>query len=656
MIFEVYLDDKILYFPNDETYEIVNSKLELALNEAGSFEFDIPSSNLRYDDFKLRQSMIRIMQNDVEIFYGEVREVTQNFNFTKHVYAVGELAFLFDSIQPQKNYQMTPVQVFESFINEHNAQVEARKKFELGFVQVTDPNNYIYRFTNREDTLTAMRDKLCDSLGGYLRIRKANGVRYLDLVPLINYGTYCKQEIQFGENLIDYSCNMTASDIATCCIPLGKRLEDTERTSAAVDGLDEFLTIVGEPVDTEHKNINDDFVVLDGAVKNYGYVRVVKNWDNVTTKSELKKNAVEWLKSAQYETMILELNALDLNLLDANIDSFDVGDTIHAWALPFGMDTTFPVQKKTIYLNDLSKNSVVLGSSYQKSYTSQASGAVEALARDIPEVSPILISAKLNALKMLSGSEGGHVVMKFDPTNSYIEELIICDAPTEEKSLRKWVWNINGLGYMTRKDINDPWTDLGVAMTMRGEVVADFITVGTLQGITLTGNTINGNTINGGTINGTVVNSSLFSGSKIQSPNGVNYISLEDNGGGVVRLGNGALALDNQSGYYKLELVNGRLNILQNAQIVCDGMITARNIQLYVGGKLNDVSQLLADLSKATLGQESRINALESRPTPSGLNGWYVTGESRTMPGYAYYVKFQNGCAVSTHYGNSKPI
>ena len=67
--------------------------------------------------------MIRVLQNEKEIFYGEVREITDNIDFTKHIYAVGELAFLFDSIQPQKVYQCSPLQKFTEIINIHNIQL-----------------------------------------------------------------------------------------------------------------------------------------------------------------------------------------------------------------------------------------------------------------------------------------------------------------------------------------------------------------------------------------------------------------------------------------------------------------------------------------------------------------------------------------------------
>ena len=186
MIYEVYINDNLLYYPNEDEYAVFNAKLETALNEAGSFECDIPKNNIRYSDFdngqQLRSGIITVLKEGVEIFCGEVREVSQNFDFTKHIYAVGELAYLFDSIQPQAKYQGTVEAMFTSMLSYHNSQVENRKKFTKGQVLVTDSNNYVYHFTNREDTLSAIRDKLCDTLNGYLRIRKVGTTKYLDLI------------------------------------------------------------------------------------------------------------------------------------------------------------------------------------------------------------------------------------------------------------------------------------------------------------------------------------------------------------------------------------------------------------------------------------------------------------------------------------------
>ena len=494
MIYEVYLNDNLLYYPNDDSYSIINSKLETSLNEAGSFECDIPQNNMRYADFddgqQLRSGIITVLKDGAEIFCGEVRECTQNYDFTKHIYAVGELAYLFDSIQPQAKYQGTVSDMFSALLANHNSQVETRKQYQMGNVLVTDPNGYIYHFTNREDTLTAIREKLCNTLDGYLKIRKMGGVKYLDLIPLSAYGSYCTQEIQFGENMLDYSANYTAEDIATCVIPLGVRLEDDQRTADAIEGLDEYLTIKGTTIDTYHAQETDDFVYIQSAVNRFGWVRVVKHWDEVTVKENLKTKAEQWLTDAQYSKLELELSAVDLALINNDIESFEVGDTVHAWAEPFNMDTTFPVRKKTIYLNDLSKNTIVLSNTkVSKSYTSQQSDAVSQLKNEIPQTYSVLEESQNRALAMLlSETQGGHIVYEYhydsDNKPEYIEAINICNGTSIDQSTSRWRWSFNGLGFLKRNSTSDPWptSSIPIALTNDGKIVAEQIGAGTISG------------------------------------------------------------------------------------------------------------------------------------------------------------------------------
>ena len=495
MIYEVYLNDNLLYYPNDDSYSIINSKLETSLNEAGSFECDIPQNNMRYADFddgqQLRSGIITVLKDGAEIFCGEVRECTQNYDFTKHIYAVGELAYLFDSIQPQAKYQGTVSDMFSALLANHNSQVETRKQYQMGNVLVTDPNGYIYHFTNREDTLTAIREKLCNTLDGYLKIRKVGGVKYLDLIPLSAYGSYCTQEIQFGENMLDYSANYTANDIATCVIPLGVRFDDDHRTADAVEGLDEYLTIKGTSVDSYHSTSSADYVYIQSAVNTFGWVRVVKHWDDVTLAENLKTKAEQWLTDAQYSKLELNLSAVDLALLNSDIESFEVGDTVHAWAEPYNMDTTFPVRKKTIYLNDLSKNNIVLSNTVpSKSYTSQVSDAVSQVKEEIPQTFTLMEEASNRARDMLlSETQGGYIVYEYhyDAVSGqadYIEAINICNARTIDLSTSRWRWSYNGLGFLKRNSTSDPWptSSIPIALTNDGKIVAEQIGAGVISG------------------------------------------------------------------------------------------------------------------------------------------------------------------------------
>lgn len=227
-MFEVYLDGRILDFAGDETNCIISPKLSLALNEAGTFKFDITYKNPEYGNIENRASMIQVLKNGKEVFNGEVKYYDKESDNVKSIYTEGELSFLQDSIQPQAEYHnLTTRQILETWLNIHNSQVEERKRFYVGIVTIHDSNDSLYRYTNRENTLEAICEKLIDRLGGYLRIRKVNGVRYLDWITLAEYGKYCEQPIEFGTNLLDYAENTSASDLATAVLPLGARLEES---------------------------------------------------------------------------------------------------------------------------------------------------------------------------------------------------------------------------------------------------------------------------------------------------------------------------------------------------------------------------------------------------------------------------------------------
>ena len=474
MIYEVLLDGKTLYYPGDLQCAVTNAKLEQALNDSGTFECDVLASNPLYNAIENRRSMLQILKDGREIFYGEVRESEESLDMVKQVYAVGALAFLYDSIQPQGRYQdQTPLQFFTTLINNHNAQVEEKKRFEVGVVTVKDPNDSIYRYTNYEDTLTCLRDKLCDRLGGYLRVRKADGKRYLDLVTLQDYGTTCEQPIEFGENLLDYACNASGADIVTAVIPLGTRLD-----KSPIEGLDAYLDI---------KDVNNgvDYVYLPAAVEKFGWIKKVVHWDDVTVPSNLKKKAEDWLKKNQYELLTLEVNALDLSMMDSDIDSFDLGDSVNALAEPYGMDAWFPVQKMTTYLQEPEKNKLTLSNTLKKSYTQQIASLTNELDEKIPQQSALLQQAKDNASQLIQTATNGYIVLNMDDKGNP-KELLIMDTKDIDTAQKVWRWNINGLGY-SHTGYNGEY---GLALTMDGSIVADFVTAGTMYADRIKGGTL----------------------------------------------------------------------------------------------------------------------------------------------------------------------
>lgn len=450
MIYEVFIDNKQLYYPGDEKLVIYNSKLEQALNDAGTFEFTITKKNPLYDEIYPRVSSVRITKNDTEIFFGQVRTSEEVLEGEKDVSCVGELSFLYDSIQPQKRYQdYTPQQFFNELVTNHNNQVEDDKKFRPGKVTVTDPNDSLYRFTNFEDTLTDIRDKLCDSLNGYLRIRKSEGNRYIDLLRLEDYGKYSDQPIKFGYNLLDFVKKDSGEAIYTALIPLGARLDESQ-----IDGLDSYLTI-------ESVNGGKNYLKNDSAIKQFGLIWAVQKWDDVTVPENLMIKGKEWLRSNQYKTLTLELTAIDMSMLKSDIDSFDLGDTIHVIAKDFGLDAVYPVQKKTTYLQEPEKNTIVLSNtSLSKSYSKKVEGSlqniegsiqnltnsVNSVRQEMPTEKKLLELTTARAESLINIGTHGNVYLVNDG-RGYPKELLIMDSQDIGTAKNVWKFADNELKY-----------------------------------------------------------------------------------------------------------------------------------------------------------------------------------------------------------------
>ena len=99
-------------------------------------------------------------------------------------------------------------------------------------------------------------------------------------------------------------------------------------------------------------------------------------------------------------------------------------------------------------------------------------GKVETAVNRFPKLLQTAIS---NATSLITGQTGGYVVLHGDETGRPYE-LLILDAPTIQDAVNVWRWNVNGLGF-SRNGYNGPYE---TAITADGQIVADFITSGSL--------------------------------------------------------------------------------------------------------------------------------------------------------------------------------
>lgn len=463
-MYSIYADGVCIY--SDvfalESMKVLSPKLVLEDNGAGSLSMKLPPMNVGYESIIRMITDISVQKDGEEIWAGRVLSESKDFWNNRDLYCEGEMAFFNDSSQPPAEYRGLSVRAYlERLIAVHNSKVAANRQFSLGAVTVVDKNFPIY-YTNYEKTMEIL-NTLVEQYGGHLRVRKVNGVRYLDY--LAEYPDTCSQVIQFGSNLIDFTRKWDSTEFATVIVPLGNRLEDSP-----IEALDAYLTV-------ESVNRGSMYVQSNEAVAAYGWIEKTVTWDDVSDPAVLLEKAKTYLTDIQFDNLELELSALDLHYLDVKTEAVKLLDEIRVISRPHGLDRMFPVKKLDIPLDNPEQTQFTLGDAVKTSLTSvnnQTSAAILQKIEALPKAHSILKEAKENATQIMNMATTGYITITKDDYGS--ETLYISNIRDYTKADKLWKWNMNGLGYS-----NDGGKTFGLAITMDGSIVADYITTGVLN-------------------------------------------------------------------------------------------------------------------------------------------------------------------------------
>lgn len=369
-------DDPICIYdplsPSDKL-ALSSPKLILEDNSAGSFSMTVPPSNIGFDIIGRLTSDIIVCKkegsHEETIWTGRVINESVDFYGSRTLECEGALAFLNDTYQPQKKYLInkkgiSEANVFKDFLEAllkvHNSSVNDNHKIFLGDVTVKDPDHYLYRYTNFETTLEAIKEKLVDRLGGHIIIRYKNGKAYLDYLQDFHKVDENTQIVEFGMNLLDFTKQWDMSYFASAILPLGKTIEKedatTENTNTNenldIDDDDE-TAVLDEHVTVSSVNEGNLFVKADKKVIDaYGWIAVKVVWDYISKPETLLKKAKDYLENLQFDSMYLEVSAFDMSVLNADYGKIDLLDRVHVFSAPHGLNKLFPVTKKEIPLED----------------------------------------------------------------------------------------------------------------------------------------------------------------------------------------------------------------------------------------------------------------------------------------------------------------
>lgn len=456
---------------SDNLDRIFGGKGVKVVNAVDSFTFTIYPDNAGYDKLKPLTTSITVTDDSTgkDIFIGRVLKCPDSMDerglICRKVTCEGRLGWLYDSVQPYIEYKMVGIStVLSSFLSKHNAQVGADKRIEPGQVTVTASNNYTYT-ANWDKTMDVIADKLIGKFGGEIQLRDKDGKVYLDYLENIGHGT--DTTIELAVNLKTISREVDETAVITRLYPLGAKLTDSEKrlTIGSVNG-------------------GKDYIEDSSLVAKYGIISGTQIWDDVTLASNLLSKGKEYLKSVNRAKVQYQITALDLSRIDKRFEQFELGCWYRVKNSLMGIDEDLRIVGISIDLDNPEQSELTFGDKFETMtgfMTAKTKSLQTAIDNSEFRNRQVIDSKIENATKLITGVEGGHVIL--DPSEKP-ERILIMDTADINTCKSCIQLNKNGLGFWKTSDggsaKDGPYTN---AWTIDGNLVASFITALTLTGL-----------------------------------------------------------------------------------------------------------------------------------------------------------------------------
>ena len=281
-------------------------------------------------------------------------------------------------------------------------------------------------------------------------------------------GNHTGVVIEYGKNLTDLEHDNENTDVYTDLLPYA--VVTAEDGTEAVITLSEVLIPIAATTLVQRKTLIRDFTDYFDE-------------DNPPTEDGLRAYANNYLKNNPLGTAVPTLTVAfeplwKLPEYAAVLERVSLCDTVTIRHSVLGITAKAKVIT-TVYDTLAEKYvSITLGSAKANllnNVSSAEAAAVDAAAK--VDRFPVLMNAAIkNATGLITGQTGGYVVIHTESETGQPYELLILDAPTIGEAVNVWRWNVGGLGFSSN-GYNGPYD---TAITADGQIVADFITSGTL--------------------------------------------------------------------------------------------------------------------------------------------------------------------------------
>ncbi|MBJ1117901.1 phage tail protein, partial [Enterococcus faecium] len=266
-------------------------------------------------------------------------------------------------------------------------------------------------------------------------------------------------------------------------IDFGINLEAIEEEIDEESIVNSLYLVGGVPdndYDEDKEPIEYGYLEIDGVTNENRRIAKRENGDCKTVDELIKwgktlfdNDRIHEPKATHTVSMVALEHTLEYGDMYQELASLHFGDVAHVRAKELDIEIKERMVEYT-YFPTLGKyKDIVLGNDLSL-YTSAVNTQAQELKKKIDNRTETLVQNVLNATAWITGNSGGHVVFRPEKAPS---EILIMDTPNVANAKRVWRWNLNGLGY-SDNGVNGPF---GIAITSKGEIVADFIKVGTIN-------------------------------------------------------------------------------------------------------------------------------------------------------------------------------
>lgn len=347
-MYTIHADGELLYSTASEAVEsiVLSPRLTLDVEKAGSLSFTVPPGNSLHKKLKKMKTIVTVEQDNAQIFRGRVTEIETDYYNQQNIYCEGDRAFLLDTVHEPYEYSGSVSGLFSKLIANHNALVDAGKKFTVGTVTAVSSSETLESESDSYvNTSEEIQDKLLDAYGGYLKTRTVGSTHYIDWLK--QPGGTSGQAITFSVNLLDLSDKISAEDVFTVLIPMGYSEIDDEGKYT-------------DPVDISSVNGGQKYIQDDAGIALYGKIWRAHTWPNEKSPQKLKEKAQAYLKTG-VALQTVSLKAIDMHFVDGYVEALQIGDKVRILSNPHGIDQTILCAKMDIDLLNPENTSYTFG-------------------------------------------------------------------------------------------------------------------------------------------------------------------------------------------------------------------------------------------------------------------------------------------------------